>query len=91
MLGKHMLKSWSSTPAMVALSSGEAEFYGVTNAAGIGIGYQSLLKDLGIETPIRVWTDSTPRWVSTGGKAWESSASLTLGACGCSKSSVVEL
>ena len=38
MLGKHMLKSWGSTRAMVAVSSGETEFYGVTKAAGIGLG-----------------------------------------------------
>ena len=58
MLGQHMLKSWSSTQAMVSLSSGEAEFYGVTKAAGIGLGYQALLQDLGITMGIRVWTDS---------------------------------
>ena len=27
MLGKHLIKSWSSTQASVSLSSGEAEFY----------------------------------------------------------------
>ena len=59
MLGSHMLKSWSSTQAVISLSSGEAEFYGVTKAAGIGLGYKSLLRDLGITMPIRVWTDST--------------------------------
>ena len=59
MLGQHMLKSWSSTQAMVSLSSGEAEFYGVTKAAGIGLGYQALLEDLGITLGIRVWTDSS--------------------------------
>ena len=59
MLGQHMLKSWSSTQAMVSLSSGEAEFYGVTKAAGIGLGYQALLEDLGITFGIRVWTDSS--------------------------------
>ena len=60
MLGQHLLKSWSSTQAMVSLSSGEAEFYGVTKAAGIGLGYQALLQDLGITMGIRVWTDSIP-------------------------------
>ena len=58
-MGQHLLKSWSSTQAMVSLSSGEAEFYGVTKAAGIGLGYQALLRDLGISMEIRVWTDST--------------------------------
>jgi hypothetical protein len=44
---------------LVSLSSGEAEFYGVTKAAGIGLGFQSLLRDLGINLALRIWTDST--------------------------------
>ena len=59
MLGSHLLKSWSSTRGLVFLSSGDAEFYGVTKAAGIGLGFQSLLRDLGIDMALRVWTDST--------------------------------
>ena len=59
MLGKHLIKSRSSTQASVSLSSGEAEFYGCVKAAGIGLGYRSLLQDLGMEMPVRVWTDST--------------------------------
>ena len=59
LLGGHLIKSWSSTQALVALSSGEAEYYGVVKGAGVGLGYQSLLEDLGIEAPLRVWTDST--------------------------------
>jgi hypothetical protein len=41
------------------LSSGEVEYYGVVKAGGVGLGYQSLLRDLGIALPLRVWTDST--------------------------------
>ena len=59
MLGKHTVKHWSSTQASVSLSSGESEFYGVVRGAGQGLGYQALLKDLGIEVPLRVWTDSS--------------------------------
>ena len=59
MLGSHLLKSWSSTQGLVFLFSGEAEFYGVTKAAGIGLGFRSLLRDLGIDMALRVWTDST--------------------------------
>ena len=58
MLGKHLIKSWSSTQASVSLSSGEAEFYGVVKAGGTCLGYQSLVKDLGYRLPVRVWTDS---------------------------------
>ena len=59
MLGKHLIKSWSSTQGLVSLSSGEAEYYGVVKAAGIGLGYQALLRDLGVRVPLRTWTDST--------------------------------
>ena len=66
LLGRHLLKSWSSTQASVSLSSGEAEFYGVVMAAGITLGFQALLRDVGHALPVRVWTDS----------------SATLGICG---------
>jgi hypothetical protein len=58
MLGSHLIKSSSSTQSSVSLSSGESEFYGV-KAAGVALGYQSLLRDVGHELPVRVWTDST--------------------------------
>ena len=59
MLGRHCIKHWSSTQPSVSLSSGEAEFYGVVRGAGQGLGYQALLKDLGVSVPLRVWTDSS--------------------------------
>ena len=59
LLGKHLIKSWSSTQGLVSLSSGEAEFYGVTKAAGVALGYRSLLRDLGVRARLRVWTDSS--------------------------------
>jgi len=59
MAGEHLLKSWSSTQSSVALSSGEAEFYGVVKAAGYGLAYQALLKDFGQDKSLTVFTDST--------------------------------
>ena len=53
------MKHWSSTQTGIALSSGEAEFAGVLRGAGQGLGYQALLKDLGVDVPLRVWTDSS--------------------------------
>ena len=41
------------------MSSGGAEYYGVVKAVGTGLGFQSLLRDLGLEIPLRAWTDST--------------------------------
>ena len=59
MIGRHTIKHWSSTQASVTLSSGEAEFHGCVKACGMGLGYQSLLRDLGLDAPLRVWTDSS--------------------------------
>ena len=59
MIGKHLIKSWSSTQGPISLSSGEAEFYGVVKASGVALGYQALLRDLGLRLPLRVWTDSS--------------------------------
>ena len=54
-----MLKTWSATQPTVSLSSGEAEFYGVVKAAGLALGQQAVLRDLGHLLPVRVWTDSS--------------------------------
>ena len=59
MVGKHLVKSWSSTRPTITLSSGEAELHGVVRAAANGLGYLSLLSDLGIRTRLRIWTDSS--------------------------------
>ena len=59
MIGKHCIRTWSSTQPSVTLSSGEAEFYGLVKAAGAGLGHQSLLKDIGLNIPVCVWTDSS--------------------------------
>ena len=59
MLGKHLIKHWSSTQPSPSLSSGEAEFYGLVRGAGHGLGYQSLMQDLNSKLPVRIWTDSS--------------------------------
>ena len=59
MIGSHVLKCWSTTQAVVALSSGEAEFYGVVKGSAVGLGQRALLLDIGIDIPLWVWTDSS--------------------------------
>ena len=59
MLGRHLIKSWSTTQVPISLSSGEAEFYGVVKASSVALGYQAMMEDLGLSMPVRVWTDST--------------------------------
>ena len=59
MVGSHLIKAWSSTQASVALSSGEAEYYGLVRGVGIGLGIQSLYKGVGLPLKLRAWTDSS--------------------------------
>ena len=59
MLGAHVVKHWTSTKASTASSSGEAEFYGVVRGSGQGLGYQALLRGLGVKLPLLAWTDSS--------------------------------
>ena len=59
-MGDHLVKSWSSTQACVALSSGEAEFNAAVKATSIGLGFQSLLEDLGVhDVSIECYLDSS--------------------------------
>ncbi len=59
MMGRHLIKSWSTTQISPSLSSGEAELHGVVKASGVALGFQALLQDVRLTLPIRVWTDST--------------------------------
>lgn len=53
-----MVKSWSSTQANVALSSGEAEYYGMVKGSSIALGIRSMLKEFGVDARISVNTDA---------------------------------
>ena len=54
-----MIKSWSKTQTVVALSSGEAEYYGMVKGASEGLGLQAVLKDFGIDCSITVKSDAS--------------------------------
>ena len=60
-LGPHTVKTWSSTRSVIALSSGEAEYYGLVKAATQSIGIKAMLRDFGVIHPvsISVRSDST--------------------------------
>ena len=59
LIGRHMIKGWSNTQSVIALSSGEAEFYGLVRGTSIGIGVRGLMQDLGMEFRVRTSTDSS--------------------------------
>ena len=59
MHGTHLVKHWSTTQKTTALSSGEAELYGVVKGASEALGMQSIAADLGIDATVHVRTDSS--------------------------------
>ena len=47
MLGEHTVKTWSKTQSLIALSSGESEFYAALKASAEALGLLSMLEDFG--------------------------------------------
>ena len=58
-LGKHVVKSWSSTQGTVALFSGEAELYAIVEGAARALSVQSTMKDMSSDVTIEMFTDSS--------------------------------
>ena len=54
-----IVKTWSSTRATVAQSSGEAELHAATKGAAEGLGMVSLMRDLGWTARLRLHVDSS--------------------------------
>jgi hypothetical protein len=59
MLGRHPLKTWSATQPVVATSSCEAELYSASEGAGRGLALQTMLSELGEETSLQLYLDSS--------------------------------
>jgi hypothetical protein len=60
MHGDHCIRTSSTTQGVIALSSGEAEFYALVKSSSIGIGSIAIAADLGVPNmQLRVHTDAT--------------------------------
>ncbi len=59
MLGSHVVKSWSTTQATVALSSGEAELYALVKGASQSLGLLALASDMGHDLQATIHSDSS--------------------------------
>ena len=59
MFGQHCIKTWSSTQGVIALSSGEAEYYGLVKGGSCGLGAISMYKDMGISLDLDLYCDAT--------------------------------
>ena len=57
--GKHLIKSWSSTQQVMALSSGEAELYGMLKGATQTKGLISMMADFGEKVVATVCSDAS--------------------------------
>ena len=53
------VRGWSSNQNVIALSSGEAEYYAALKGASSALGFQSMLRDLGMQATITLYTDSS--------------------------------
>ena len=58
-LGEHCIKAWSSNQSVIALSSGEAEFYGIVKGATNALGFVGIMKDFNVDVSVSVSTDSS--------------------------------
>ena len=58
-LGTHVVKHTSHTQSVISLSSGEAEYYAMVRACGMGMGIQSILEDWNLSTSLTLKTDAS--------------------------------
>lgn len=56
--GVHCVKHYSSTQTVIAISSGESEFYSIVRGSSVGLGLISLAKDLLVDLKLCVYTDA---------------------------------
>ena len=59
MIGGHLIKAWSTTQTVVALSSAEAELTGLAKGAAQAMGLRSCAKDLGMSWDICLHSDAS--------------------------------
>ena len=58
MIDGHLIKAFSSTQAVIALSSGEAELYAMVKTASQGTGAAAMAADFGEELELELYSDS---------------------------------
>jgi len=59
MFGCHLIKGWAGTQSVIALSSGEAEYYSLVRAVCESLECSSMMKDMGRSVKIDTFTDSS--------------------------------
>jgi hypothetical protein len=56
--GRHVIKAASTTQTVIALSSGESEFYAIVRGVATALGMKSMALDFGLVVSLQVETDS---------------------------------
>ena len=59
MIGKHLIKGWSKTQALIALSSAESELYAVLRTASETLGLISMGTDMQYQFGGKIWGDAS--------------------------------
>ena len=57
-IGGHVVKSWSKTQALAAISSGESELYATLKASAETLGIVSMMADFGLIMAGEIWGDA---------------------------------
>jgi hypothetical protein len=58
-VGSHLIESWVATDQVRALSTAEAELYGIVDGSARGIMTQNMMKEIGIDWSVEVGSDSS--------------------------------
>ena len=56
--GSHCIKHYSSTQSVIAISSGESEFYAIVRGSSVGFGLISVAKDLMLDLKLVLFSDA---------------------------------
>jgi len=59
MLGSTAVRGWSTNQVVIALSTGEAEYYAALKGSSQALGFQSMLRDIGLCTSVTLFSDSS--------------------------------
>lgn len=59
LLGGTPVRGWSSNQAAIAVSSGETAHYAARKGASAASGYQSIMRDVGIDVSVTLFIDSS--------------------------------
>jgi hypothetical protein len=58
-LGRHPVRTWSTTQPVVATSSAEAELYSMAEGACRGLGFKTMLSEMSVEVELAISTNSS--------------------------------